>query len=96
MNKGFTPDDEQWKKIHEWEEKHTLKNHQRPRIDIRAQKRSIGPDYCYQFEYSPVGTLGTVICTECQLKAMRNSLGNEKIYKELCERYDAEFFFGEV
>ncbi len=96
LSKGFAPDDEQWNKIHEWEERHTKKHHKSPKVDYPTKKRLNGPNFDYRFEYTHLGTLGEVVCTVCERKAMRNSLGNETKFEELREKYGAGFLFGEV
>ena len=48
-------------------------------------------NYSYQFEYSPIGTLGAVVCTVCERKALKRCLGNEVVYEELMKKYDANF-----
>lgn len=96
LSKGFAPDDDQWEKINEWETKHTEKYHKEPDVGYLTKKRLNGPNYSYQFEYSPIGTLGAVVCTVCERKALKRCLGNEAVYEELMKKYDANFMFGEV
>lgn len=96
LSKGFAPDDDQWEKINEWEKKHTEKYHKEPDVGYLTKKRLNGPNYSYQFEYLPIGTLGAVVCTVCERKALKRCLGNEAVYEELMKKYDANFMFGEV
>ena len=96
LSKGFAPDDEQWKKIHEWEERHTKKHHKAPKGDYPTKKGLNGLNFEYRFGDTSLGKLGEVVCMACERKAMRNSLGNETKIEELMKKYDAGFFFGEV
>ncbi len=96
LSKGFSPDDDQWIKINEWERKHTEKYHKKPKVEYLTKKMLNGPHYSYRFEYSPIGTLGDVVCTVCEHKALKRCLGNEMIYGKLLDKYDARFMFGEV
>ncbi len=95
LTKGFAPDDMQWSRIDKWEKKHTSKHHQYARNHIHTKKGQ-GPCFRYSFEGSPIGNLGSVVCVDCERKALKKSLGNEKVFRRLCERYDAIFFIGEV
>ncbi|MBP3781785.1 MAG: hypothetical protein J6I68_00900 [Butyrivibrio sp.] len=96
LSRGFAPDDDQWEQIEKWEKKHAEKYHKPPKTKEITKKLLNGPNYSYQFEYSPIGTLGSVVCTVCAEKAMRNSLDSMSRYNELMERYNAHFSFGEV
>ncbi len=96
LHNGFAPSDEQWEDIRKWEENHTAKYHKLPQADHPTKKRCNGPSFEYRFEHSPVGTLGEVVCTECESKAMKRSFGNVKRFRNLRKKNDSFFLFGEV
>lgn len=96
LSKGFAPTDNQWEQIDKWEKKHAEKHHKAPKTEYLTKMPPNCPNYSYRFEYSPLGTLGDVVCTVCAAKAMKNSLGNISRYEELLKMYDARFLFGEV
>jgi hypothetical protein len=96
LSKGFAPDDDQWEQIEKWEKMHTGKYHKAPKTEEITKMRPNSPNYSYRFEYSQLGTLGEVVCTVCEAKAMRKSLGSMSRYDELMKKYNASFLFGEV
>lgn len=97
---GFAPDKEQWKQIKAWQEKHAEKYHQPPKNYRPTVPTKKGPSWLpsfeYSFEYTHLGTLGSVRCTKCYQKAIVKSLGNNILFQNICEKKEVEFFFGEV
>ncbi len=75
---------------------HTGKYHKAPKTEEITKMRPNGPNYSYRFEYSQLGTLGEVVCTVCEAKAIKKSLGSMSRYDELMKKYNASFLFGEV
>ncbi len=97
---GFAPDKEQWEKIKAWQKQHSEKYHQPPKdyrsTGSRKKMPTWMPYYRYSFEYTQLGTLGSVQCVNCYQKALAKSLGNIELLRNKCEKNDVEFFFGEV
>jgi len=66
---AFIVTDEQWNKIHEWQDKHTKEKHN----DNALRGGAIGGVYTYKFVPTGIGTYGCVKC----------NCGEEYVFSEL-------------
>ena len=83
-----------------WQTNHSQKYYQPPKgykpTTPRKKMPTWMPYYRYSFEYTPLGTLGSVQCVNCYCKAVTKSLGNIELLRNKCKKNDEEYFFGEV
>ena len=96
-SEGFNPSEEQWKKIEKWQERHINRKH-KPK-QASDQLRKYDPNdvsFTYEFGYTHLGTMGTVVCEKCKADAFRKSLGNKDLYNKIMKDKNAEYFIGEV
>ncbi len=91
-NMGFAPAKEVWDEINAWEARHASEKHPIP--EMKEPRKYIPglAHFRYEFENTHLGPVGTVVCVTCAEKALKRSLGNLNTYRELCKRYDAEYF----
>ncbi len=96
LSKGFAPNEEQWRKINEWEEKHILRRHTPRKSEELTKYNSNAPFFEYSFVNAPLGKLGSVRCATCYRKAVSKCFGNLKTLDRICKKKGIEFFIGEV
>ena len=102
MRRGFEITLEDRDAINRWKRKHEDEHHGG---SGKMRGGAIGGSYRYEFVPTSIGTIGTIICSNCKNKAYRDA-GNPKKYKtfwewnnavkEATEKYDAEFTFCEL
>lgn len=68
LRMGFNPSEDQWDEIKAWQKKHDREFHPRPEDDIcfQTKRNPFAGEYEYRFSHTPVGTIGSVVCTECE------------------------------
>lgn len=94
---GFNPSEEQWGKIKKWEERHIKRRHKlKPLPDSPRKYNPNVVSFTYEFGYTHLGTMGSVICDKCKADAFRKSLGNKELYRKIMKDKNAEYFIGEV
>ena len=97
LSRGFCPDEQEWENIKKWQESHKKRMHPvSERYETAFKSNPFAPSYHYDFVYSEVGRLGSVVCRTCQRKAIVESEGDIAQLKKLIKDYDAEYYFGEV
>lgn len=94
--RGFPISAAEGNDIQDWINRHIKTRH----ADVGPRAKIMGEIWEYHFIPTCIGTVGTVQCRWCMRAAMKDAIVNgvfdDKLYKELCDSYDAEYTFSDI
>lgn len=93
---GFPLTQEEIEKVNNWQNEHTKVVHKAVTLDQVLRLEGVsGGRWVYEFTPTAIGTFGSCICGNCRSRAIAESKGDMKVYRDLLKKYDAQFDFQE-
>lgn len=94
--RGFPISPNENEKLVHWQNEHTKNIHNAVTLEQKLRlEGASGGRWTYEFVPTAIGTFGTCVCGSCRNRAIAESKGDMKVYRDLLKKYDAQFDFQE-